>query len=202
MDRRRGESKMIAHAGTVAGQTRRQAIAARLAGYMRPLLRGRAQPAMQGRRRGPQGAAWRPLYALWRRLPGWAQRRFIRATMPRVTMGVCAVVLDGRGRLLLVRHTYRRCPWSLPGGFVRGKEQPAATLRRELREELDVDAAVGPLLCAELARPGGHLTLYYRAELTGALRCDGAEIDAARYVDLSDAAQVLGTPPPSWLGHV
>ena len=63
-------------------------------------------------------------------------------TVPSVTLGVCAVVTDARGRLL-GHHTYRRQPWGLPGGVARGGEQPAAALARELRGEMGVAARVG-----------------------------------------------------------
>ncbi len=151
--------------------------------------------------------AWRQriVYGAWRHLPHWLQRRIVRATVPSVTMGVCAVITDAQGRLLLGHHTYRQHPWGLPGGFTHGGEQPAETLARELREELGAATRVGPLLAAEMSPDGGHLTLYYRvAPLLGRPRRDGdgVEIDAWRYVALSDAEALLGTPRPSWLAHV
>lgn len=141
------------------------------------------------------------LFQLWARLPSWSQRLVVRLAAPRVTLGVCAVILDAQRRLLLAHHSYRRWSggWGLPGGFARGDEQPAEALMRELREELGVDALIGPLLGAETATAVGHLTLYYHATLAGTPRPDGAEIDACQYVTLSEAAALLGTPAPSWL---
>ena len=49
------------------------------------------------------------------------------------------------GRVLLHRATHERT-WSLPGGRVHPFESAAAALRRELREELGVDAVVGRLV--------------------------------------------------------
>ena len=103
------------------------------------------------------------------------------------------------GRVLLASHTYRRQPWDLPGGFVRRGEQPAASLQRELREELGVPAMVGPLLAAATA--GSHLTLYYRATLNGLPRPDGVEIDGYRFVAAADIPALLGTTP-RWLAWV
>jgi 8-oxo-dGTP pyrophosphatase MutT (NUDIX family) len=45
-------------------------------------------------------------------------------------------VLNHGDHVLLVRHTYGRRSWDLPGGTVRRGEQPIAAARREMREEL------------------------------------------------------------------
>lgn len=82
--------------------------------------------------------------------PAWLLRRGFRAHQMlwwtrAVTLGVRALVLDGRS-VLLVRHTYRP-GWFLPGGGVERDESAEAAVIRELREE-------GGILCAE--RPALH----------------------------------------------
>ncbi|MCF2529857.1 NUDIX hydrolase [Yinghuangia soli] len=66
----------------------------------------------------------------------------------RATPCVGAIVLDGEGRLLLIR---RGTPpgkglWSLPGGRVEEGETDAQALARELAEETGLQATVGPLV--------------------------------------------------------
>jgi 8-oxo-dGTP pyrophosphatase MutT (NUDIX family) len=74
----------------------------------------------------------RALHAYW---------RFARG----LTMGVRAVVLDGEGRVFLIRHTY--VPgWHLPGGGVEARESALDALARELREEARIDLAGAPQL--------------------------------------------------------
>ena len=47
-------------------------------------------------------------------------------------------LLRNDGQVLLVRHTYGPPSWELPGGGARRGETPLNTIRRELREELQV----------------------------------------------------------------
>jgi 8-oxo-dGTP diphosphatase len=59
---------------------------------------------------------------------------------PGRRVGVAAVIADGQGRVLLVRHTYGRLNWELPGGASEPGESVIETAVRELREEAGVEA--------------------------------------------------------------
>jgi 8-oxo-dGTP pyrophosphatase MutT (NUDIX family) len=50
-------------------------------------------------------------------------------------MGGACVLFDIDGRVLLVRHTYGRRNWELPGGGAEPGESPDETAVREIREE-------------------------------------------------------------------
>ena len=138
------------------------------------------------------GLRRRLTYGLYSLLPVWAKRRAIEAFAPNVSLGVCAVISDGEGRILLVRHTYRRQPWGLPGGLVRHGEQPADALAREVREELGAEATIGPVLIAHNASLLRQLTIYYRATLLDTPRLDGFELDGMRYVAPDDILDLTG----------
>lgn len=71
---------------------------------------------------------------------------------PRVAAG--ALFFDGEGRVLLVRPSYKK-HWEIPGGYVEPGESPRAACMREIREELALTPALGPMLVVDWA-PAEH----------------------------------------------
>ena len=57
-------------------------------------------------------------------------------------VGAAAFILDDRGGVLLVKHTYGHLNWELPGGAGEVNESPVETAIREVKEEtgLEVEA--------------------------------------------------------------
>ncbi len=80
-----------------------------------------------------------------------------------LTLGARAMVRDGEGRILLVRHTY--VPgWAFPGGGVERGETAEEALTHELRDEAGVVLTARPRLFALYANnasfPGDHIAFY------------------------------------------
>ncbi|MCG7391917.1 NUDIX domain-containing protein [Microvirga sp. ACRRW] len=80
-----------------------------------------------------------------------------------MTLGVRAVVLDGQGRVFLIRHTY--VPgWHLPGGGVETGETALDALTRELREEaciaIDEQPALTGVFFNQRASRRDHVLVY------------------------------------------
>jgi 8-oxo-dGTP pyrophosphatase MutT (NUDIX family) len=101
-------------------------------------------------------------------------------------------VLTSREQILLVRHTYGRRDWDLPGGAIRRGEPPAAAARREMHEELGIEIDDWVPLGAVLA------IAYHRRDK---MHCFRAELDDPRLtIDRGELATVgwfhrAGLPP-------
>lgn len=85
----------------------------------------------------------RLLMKAWKHLPipFFARRWFTYLSNPRMLTGVNGVILNAAGEVLLLKHTYRKVPWGIPGGWLR-REDPASGLIRETREESGFEIAV------------------------------------------------------------
>ena len=74
-----------------------------------------------------------------------------------------AVVLDGDGRVFLIKHTYAK-GWHLPGGGVEAGETLLQALARELREEGKIELTGPPMLHGVFFHPlysqRDHVTIY------------------------------------------
>lgn len=113
-------------------------------------------------------------------------RLWQRLTKP-LTVGVRALVVDGEGKVLLVRHTYLP-GWHLPGGRVNKGETAAAAAARELREEAGLVSMVPPRLLGLYGRfrHGGsdHVAVYVFEHWSGTVRPDGLEVAEAGFYAL------------------
>jgi 8-oxo-dGTP diphosphatase len=85
--------------------------------------------------------------------------------------------------VLLVRPSYKP-KWEIPGGYVETGESPLAACRREVREELGISPAIGPLLVVDWApsETEGDKVLYV---------FDGGQLDSEQANAITPAADEL-----------
>jgi ADP-ribose pyrophosphatase YjhB (NUDIX family) len=125
------------------------------------------------------------LQRVWSRLPVPFRERVVLLTQPTFTVGVSGVVLDDRGRVLLLRNRFRySSAWQLPGGFVGRGEALAPALAREISEETGLEVHIERLIAARVARPQ-HLDVCYSCHVSGepALQLDRGEILDGRFFE-------------------
>ena len=123
--------------------------------------------------------------------------------MTRPVAAVGAIVIDGAGRVLVVRRG--RPPgeglWSLPGGKVEMGERLADAVVREVREETGLEVACGRLVeVVERFGDGWHyVILDYLCEPRGGALCAGDDVSDARWVS---RAELDALPTTEGLGPV
>jgi 8-oxo-dGTP diphosphatase len=132
---------------------------------------------------------WKKLLGfLWRGAPKSVRRWSVWFTQPRFAVTAGAIVLDERGRVLLLNHVFRKgSGWGIPGGFLAGGEQPEEALRRELREETGMELEhVALAFVRTLERPQ-QVEIIYRCQARHPEATAGSslEIKSAEWFDLS-----------------
>jgi 8-oxo-dGTP diphosphatase len=121
------------------------------------------------------------------------------AKQARKRVAADLLVRDASQRILLVDPSYKP-DWDLPGGMAEANEPPLEAARREFREELGLELAIGRLLCVDWVSPhgpwddtlmfifdGGVLTA---AEIAGLHLLDG-ELAAYQFCSEKQASQLL-----------
>ncbi len=113
---------------------------------------------------------------------------------------VTAGVIEQVGKVLIARRKkagYSGKRWEFPGGTLEAGETPEECLRRELREELSIEAAIGELICACRYTFNNARTIElmaYRAEhLSGDIEL--RDHDEIRWVEL-DQLPLYDFPEP------
>lgn len=114
---------------------------------------------------------------------------------PAPTAG--AIVEDGAGRLMLVRRAIEpfKGKWDVPGGFIKPGEDGDEALRRELDEELGIEALVGVAAWVVADTYGAEgvptLNIFYLSQI---VRGEPAPADDVAEVAWFGADEL---PPPS-----
>ncbi len=114
------------------------------------------------------------------------------------TVIVTAALISEGDRILVTQRkkgSVHGLLWELPGGKVEEGEDPREALKRELKEELDVEAEVGMIFDAVFHSYPEHpvLLLVYRCQIDkGSLKPIGCH--DLRWVNLKELAE-LAMPP-------
>ncbi len=98
-----------------------------------------------------------------------------------------AVIVRYKGRVLLVRHSYRP-GLGLPGGRVRQGEDPAIAACRELAEEVGIEADPAEL---RLVRASKRRKIYeFRPAVEPSVAIDNREVVEARFADPAEVGEL------------
>jgi ADP-ribose pyrophosphatase YjhB (NUDIX family) len=115
-------------------------------------------------------------------------RSLLNSFLPRKRAIAQMLVRDPEGRVLLCRLTYKS-DWDLPGGVVEVNESPQEAVRREVKEELDLDLDTGSLLLTDWLPPWSGwddaLALVYDGGVHEATLLGGTTLQAREIRDVA-----------------
>ena len=101
--------------------------------------------------------------------------KIIRLTQQKFTVSAAAVVLNHECEVLLLNHVLRPTSgWGLPGGFLEKGEQPDDGIRREIREEIDLE--LESLAMFRVRTVGTHIEMIFTARAAGVPKVKSREI--------------------------
>lgn len=132
------------------------------------------------------------------------QIRALVGTHPIIMAGACVILLDPQGRLLLQQRTDNGM-WGLPGGSMELGEEMIEVAKRELLEEVGLEA-----LTLELLDLFSGPELYYRypngdevynvvaaylcKDYRGTIRGDGDEVQDIQFFELDQLPSQISPP--------
>lgn len=127
------------------------------------------------------------LSLVYRVTPNFVLRLGLYLANAKFNHGAVAVLSDDAGRVLLLRHVYRKgYPWGLPSGFVNVGEDAAAGALREVKEETGLTATVTRVGPSTLIAPRHLETVVYGRAQSSAPLALCHEIFEGRWVDPAD----------------
>ena len=131
------------------------------------------------------------------------EERAVSIGIPRIPASAGALVWDRKGRLLILKPTYKG-GWTIPGGIIEADgETPWEACRRETREECGLEVRRGRLVCVDFlrprpGRPGGMRFLFscgtFRDSVLSGIVLQEAEISAYRLARVDRALRRLSGP--------
>lgn len=128
------------------------------------------------------------LLKIWKKL-GFSkniQLWIIRLFQDQFLIGVTGVIFNTESKVLVFRHTYRKTAWSLPGGYMNGKEHPREALEREIFEESGLTVSIDWRMKVRTDRETARLDITYIGTFIGGEFSPSDEVSEARFCSLSD----------------
>lgn len=96
-----------------------------------------------------------------------ARTLILKTVNDQFLIGVTGVIFNDKNEVLLVKHSYRRVAWSLPGGFLQQGEHPKAGLAREVEEETGFKVHIIKIIKTKVEDDGRLDISYYGAYVSG-----------------------------------
>lgn len=127
---------------------------------------------------------------VWKMLPKGMRRVLARSLATNFTVSAAAIVTNDDGKVLLLNHHFRPTSgWGVPGGFVNSHEQPEAAVRRELKEEANIDLA--DVRVHRVRTFGRHIEIAFLAKGIGEAKVSSREIIELGWFSLDEMPEEM-----------
>ncbi len=132
------------------------------------------------------------LLQIWKKLnlPQPLQVFLMRFANDQFLIGVTGVIFNENNHILLLKHTYRRVEWSLPGGYLKANEHPKVGLAREIMEETGFTVHVIQIIRTQTDHKGRLDMSYYGIYESGDFK-PSDEVSAYKFVDPNKLPKLL-----------
>ena len=132
------------------------------------------------------------LLKIWKklRLSKSLQLKIMRFFNNQFLIGVTGIIFNDKNEVLLFKHTYREIAWSLPGGYMKGKEHPKEALEREIKEESGFTISIDWRMKARTDRDTARLDLPYIGSFIGGKFTASKEVSDYRFFDFNSLPQI------------
>jgi mutator protein MutT len=120
------------------------------------------------------------------------RRWTMRVAHTRFTVTAGAVIFNDKCEVLLLKHRFRAgSGWGLPGGFMEKGEQPIDALRRELREEIDLDVEDVEVFAVRSFKKPKQVEVLFRARANAQVKSQTVEVERAEWFAIDALPQGL-----------
>lgn len=128
------------------------------------------------------------LLALWKKMnfSKHFQLGVIRLVQDQFLVGVTGLIFNEKNEVLLFKHTYRQRAWSLPGGYMNGKEHPKEALAREIKEESGFTVSIDWRMKVRTDRETARLDFSYIGTYIGGVFIASDEVSEAQFCSLQN----------------
>jgi 8-oxo-dGTP diphosphatase len=132
------------------------------------------------------------LLFIWKKLPKihTLHAFLLRRVNDQFLIGVTGVIFNDKNEVLLLKHTYRRVPWSLPGGYLQTKEHPKVGLAREIEEETGFVVKVVRIIMTKTNHKG-HLDISYFGVLDSGEFRESSEVSHYKFVSVENLPKLI-----------
>lgn len=104
------------------------------------------------------------------------------------------IIIDNQNRVLLVRHTYGKQQWAMPGGMVEDGEPAWDGAVRELKEELNISAVDKELSGVYYqAHKNRYIYTFKAYNYQGNIEVDNVEIDQYGFFSIDDLPRPISS---------